>query len=603
MRDFVKLTHKLLKGNRLIFYFTMFMQLLVGFLSVLQTFLIKVLVDTIEGVERLNEAAALEKFVINVLTGGKGNQYLYDNGAFILPTAMISLAAIYALTMFLRMWTRAYFSSSFNAFAQKTTFTHIGRLPYEEYKKSKEGDLLQTATRDLKVYREFMAMGINNITWALWMVIFCFSILMSISWKMTLVSVSLFPLLFIYSIALTGHVRKLYRAADDSEAILTDKISENLASVRIVKAFNNETYEISEFDKSLNDYKKKFLSWKKFNSFYFSSSDIFIFASKVLALLWGIYLIYIGEINAGTLVVALLYVNMMVWPVREAAQTLANIGQVFASSDRISGLLKKPLEDLESGLKPEIKGNIIFDNVSFSYPDGDHDMIRNVSFSVNEGETVAIMGKTGSGKSTLVFLLTRLYDYDSGSIKVDGVELKDIQKEHLRKKVVPVLQDPFLFSRSIEENIKIARPEATNKEIRFASRNAGVEKTIDSFKDGYNTTVGEKGVTLSGGQKQRVAIARTLITNAPVLIFDDSLSAVDTKTDLEIRTRLKENVASSTTFIITHRIASAKTADKIIVLDDGEIEEIGNHEELMKNNGLYHRLATIQEKMGVSYGE
>lgn len=603
MRDFVKLTHKLLDGHHLIFYFTMFLQLLVGFLSVLQTFLIKVLVDTIEGVAMLDEAAALEKAVILMLTGGRGNQYLYDNGAYILPTAMISVAAIYALSMFLRIWTRSYFSSDFTASAQKITFAHIGRLPYEEYKKSKEGDLLQTATRDLNVYREFMAMGINNITWALWMVVFCFSVLMSISWKMTLVSVSLFPILFIYSIALTGHVRKLYRASDDSEAVLTDKISENLASVRIVKAFNNETYEISEFSKSLKDYKEKFLAWKKFNSFYFSSSDIFIFASKVLALVWGIYLVFIGEINAGTLVVALLYVNMMVWPVREAAQTLANIGQVFASADRIRGLLNKPLEDLESGEKPEIKGNIVFDDVSFSYPDGNHDMISNVSFSIKTGETVAIMGKTGSGKSTLVLLLTRLYDYDSGSIKIDGVELKDIQKGHLRKNVVPVLQDPFLFSRSIEENIKIARPEATNQEVRFASRNAGVEKTIDSFKNGYNTTVGEKGVTLSGGQKQRVAIARTLITNAPVLIFDDSLSAVDTKTDLEIRTRLKENVGTSTTFIITHRIASAKTADRIIVLDEGKIAENGTHEELMKNNGLYHRLATIQEKMEVSYGK
>ncbi len=601
MRDFIKLTHKLLKGHRLVFYFTLFMQLIVGLLSVLQTFLIKVLVDTIEGVAKLNEAAALEKSIILLLTGGRGNQYLYDNGAYILPTAMICLAVIYALSMFLRIWTRAYFSSVFNASIQKETFSHIEKLPYEEYKKSKEGDLLQTATRDLKVYREFMAMGINNITWAMWMVIFCFAILMSISWKMTLVSVSLFPFLFIYSMALTGKVRKLYRSADDSEAILTDKVSENLASVRIVKAFNNEIYEISEFDKALKDYKEKFLSWKKFNAFFFSSSDIFIFASKVLALIWGIYLVYEGEINAGTLVVSLLYVNMMVWPVREAAQTLSNIGQTFASADRIKILLEKPLEDLETGLKPAIKGNIVFKDVSFSYPDGNGTMINNVSFSVNSGETVAVMGKTGSGKSTLVLLLTRLYDYTSGSIKLDGVELKDIQKEHLRKNVVPVLQDPFLFSRSIEENIKIARPEASNEEVRFASRNADIEKTIDSFKDGYDTTVGEKGVTLSGGQKQRVAIARTLITKAPVLIFDDSLSAVDTKTDLEIRTRLKENVGTSTTFIITHRVASAKTADKIIVLDDGKISEMGTHEDLMKNNGLYHRLATIQEKMEVSY--
>ena len=210
------------------------------------------------------------------------------------------------------------------------------------------------------------------------------------------------------------------------------------------------------------------------------------------------------------------------------------------------------------------------------------------------------MGKTGAGKSTLVLLLTRLYDYDSGSIKIDGVELKNIQKSYLRKKVVPVLQDPFLFSRSIEENIKIASPLSSENEMRFASKNADIDHTILSFKDGYQTMVGEKGVTLSGGQKQRVAIARTLLTKAPILIFDDSLSAVDTKTDLEIRQRLKENVKDSTTFLITHRIASAKSADKIIVLDEGKIEEMGTHEELMKKAGLYQRLAEIQERMEVS---
>ena len=599
MLGFFKTTNKLLKGNKLLFYFQLFIQMLMGFFAVLQTFLIKVLVDTVEGVDKLNEALAFEKTLINLLTAGRGNLYLYENARYILPTAFVAVSAMYVLSMFLRLWFRALFSARFNAHIQDVIFYHIEHLPYNDYKTSKEGDLLQTATRDIKVYREFMAKGVSDITWALWMVIFCFSILISISWKMTLASVILFPFLFLYSFLMMGKVRKLYRSTDDSDAILTDKASENLASVRIVKAFNNEAYEISSYDKALKDYREKFLSWKKFSSFFFSSSDIFIFASKALALLFGVYLVYTGDINSGTLVVALLYVNMMVWPVREAAQTFSNMGQIIASSDRMELLLEKPLEDLNTGLTPKIKGNIVFKDVSFAYPDGDKGTIHDVSFEVKEGETIALMGKTGSGKSTLLLLLTRLYDYTSGSITIDGVELKNIQKGYLRKNIVPVLQDPFLFSRSIEDNIRIATPKASLEEVRYASRNADIDDTIESFKEGYDTIVGEKGVTLSGGQKQRVAIARTLITKAPVLIFDDSLSAVDTKTDYEIRKHLKENVSNSTIFIITHRVASAKSADKIIVLDEGRIIEEGKHEELLKNNGLYSRIAHIQSKMEV----
>jgi ATP-binding cassette subfamily B protein len=207
------------------------------------------------------------------------------------------------------------------------------------------------------------------------------------------------------------------------------------------------------------------------------------------------------------------------------------------------------------------------------------------------------MGKTGSGKSTLSLLLTRLYDYTSGSIKIDGVELKDIQKAYLRRNVVPVLQDPFLFSKSISENILMANKKATKEEVQRAARIAAIDDTITKFKDGYDTAVGEKGMSLSGGQKQRVAIARTIISNAPVLIFDDSLSAVDTETDLAIRQNLKEWEKNTTTLIITHRVSTARDADLIVVLEDGRVSEMGTHDELLKQPGLYQRIATIQGKM------
>lgn len=600
MRNFVKTLNKLMEGNKVLFYLSFLAQLFMGFMQVFETFLLKVLVDTLEGIDKLNEAAAFERFVIWILTGGKGNQYLVDNGSIILPVAVIIGGLVLALATFLRIWIRTEFSAKMNQYSQYLLFYHISRLPYVAFKENKEGDLLQTCTRDIDTLKKFIGMDLSQITWTIYMLLFCGVILFSISWKQALMSISLFPILFIYSALLTAKVRKLYRATDDCEATLTDRVSENLASVRIVKAFNNETYEISSFRKYLDEYRDRFIKWRRFSAFFVSSSDIFVFASKVMALISGIWLIYEGEINGGTLVVSILYVNMMVWPVRDSAQCLANMGQNFAASDRVSKLLSIPLENLEEGDTPSIKGDIVFDHVSFAYPDGDVDSIHDVSFEAKSGETIAIMGKTGSGKSTLILLLTRLYDYNSGSIKIDGEEIRDISKKHLRKNVASVLQDPFLFSRSIEDNIRIAKPEASKQEVKLASRNADIDNTIEAFKEGYMTRVGEKGVTLSGGQKQRVAIARSLIIGSPIIIFDDSLSAVDTETDYRIRKNLRENASGSTTFIITHRVSSAKGADKIILMDEGRIVEMGTHEELLaKKNGVYSHLAKIQGKMGM----
>jgi ATP-binding cassette subfamily B protein len=420
---------------------------------------------------------------------------------------------------------------------------------------------------------------------------------MSISWKLTLVSLCLFPLMFVYSFFLIKEVRKRYRATDDSEGRMTDKINQNLAAVRIVKAFNNESYEVSSFEKILDDYRTKFIHWRKMSSFFFSSSDVFVFGSKLLSLIWGIYLCYTGEINAGTLVISFIFVNMMVWPLREVATTLSNMGEYIASSDRVSLILDEPIEDTQSGLTPKIEGNIVFDHVGFKYDDASISVIQDVSFSVKAGQTVAIMGKTGSGKSTLSLLLTRLYDYTEGSIKIDGVELKDIQKSYLRRNVVPVLQDPFLFSKSVKDNILMANKKASPQDVERAAKIAAIHDTIVNFKEGYDTPVGEKGMSLSGGQKQRVAIARTIVSNAPVLIFDDSLSAVDTETDLMIRQNLKNENKGITTFIITHRISTAMDADLIVVLENGRVSEIGQHQDLIKANGLYKRIYEIQSKM------
>jgi len=608
MKKLIATCHKLIQGHEKLYFLSLVAQIAMILSQVFMTFLSKVLVDVLTSSAALKSGRAfadtdigkaqyVESWVIWLITGGRGAQFLLDNELQVLTTAIAVSAVVAALMSLLRMGMRSYVAAVINGSMQLTVFDHLERLPYSYYKKNKSGDLIQTCTRDLDLLRKFLIADVSNFNWTFWMVLLCFSILMTISWKLTLVALALFPLMFIYSFFLIKYVRKLYRDTDDSEGKMTDKISENLSAVRIVKAFNAEVYEINSFENNLTDYRGKFIKWRKLSAFFFSSSDIFVFGSKLVALLFGIYLCYSGEIGAGTLVLSTLFVNMMVWPLREVATSLSNMGQYIASSDRVRLILEEPLEDTWSGLTPAIKGEIVFDHAGFKYEDGTVDVIHDVSFRIKPGQTVAIMGKTGSGKSTLSLLLTRLYDYTSGSIKIDGVELKDIQKAYLRRNVVPVLQDPFLFSKSISENILMANKKATKEEVQRAARIAAIDDTITKFKDGYDTAVGEKGMSLSGGQKQRVAIARTIISNAPVLIFDDSLSAVDTETDLAIRQNLKEWEKNTTTLIITHRVSTARDADLIVVLEDGRVSEMGTHDELLKQPGLYQRIATIQGKM------
>jgi ATP-binding cassette subfamily B protein len=595
MKKLIRMCHALTAGHHLIYWISILSQIFMVLVSVFSSFLIKVTIDAIQG--QLEKAQSLELLVISFITGGSGSQYLSEHAITILPTALAVAGVVSALASLIRMGLRSWVAAEINSSMQLTVFDHLERLPYSYYKKNKSGDLIQTCTRDLDVLRKFLIGDVSSLNYTFWVVILCFSILMGISWKLTVVSMSLFPLMFAYSFFLIKFVRKRYRETDDSEGKMTDKINENLSAVRIVKAFNAERYEIDSFENTLLDYKKKFISWRKLSAFFFSSSDIFVFGSKLLALVWGFSLCLRGEITVGDLVLSFTFVNMMVWPLRDVATSLSNMGQYIASSDRVALILDEPLEDVKSGSTPAIKGDITFDHVEFKYDDASVATIHDVSFSVKAGQTIAIMGKTGSGKSTLSLLLTRLYDYTGGSIKVDGVELKDIQKSYLRRNIVPVLQDPFLFSKSISENILMANKKATKEEIVRAAKIAAIHDTITNFKDGYDTAVGEKGMSLSGGQKQRVAIARTIVSNAPVLIFDDSLSAVDTETDWTIRQNLKELEKGTTTFIITHRVSTAKDADLIVVLDDGRVSELGTHDELIKEPGLYKRIYEIQSKM------
>lgn len=587
-----KTFRQMTKGHRTVYFASFFFQFLMTAFTVFASFLSKVLVDALN--HELEEAKFLESWVIQMLSGGRGAQYLYDHMT-ILPVAVIVSALLAATVSYIRFSLRVAASSRINKQMQLILFDALEKLPFSVYKTEKSGDLIQTCTRDVDVSRQFFVMDMSQMTYTFFIVILCFSILMEISWKLTLVSLSMFPVMFVYSFFLIREVRKRYRKTDDSEAEMVDRISQNLNGVRLVKAYNAEAKEIAAFETRLTEYAGYYRREKRLSAFFFGSSDIFIFASRTVAIVYAIVLVSRGEITAGSVFLSYAFVNMMVWPLRGTATTLSRLGQTLAATDRIQRLLALPRENLDEGEEVRVEGDIAFDHVSFAYPDApDVPVVRDVTFSIPKGSTVAIMGKTGSGKSSLSGLLTRLYEPTEGTITIDGRDISGISLRCLRKNVVPVLQDPFLFSKSISENIRIANKDASERDIANAARIAAVDKAIEGFSQGYETPVGEKGVTLSGGQKQRLAIARTVLSGAPILIFDDSLSAVDAATDLAIRRELKALSSRCTTLIITHRVATAKDADVIIVLEQGRIAEMGTNEELLRSDGLYRRISEIQ---------
>jgi ATP-binding cassette subfamily B protein len=550
----------------------------------------KVLIDTLQNIP---PSGPVDTFLTNILGG---QPFLRDN-LWLFSIIVLGLGLSRSFMFFSRLMMRGFMDVNIGRDIQLKLFYHIERLPYSFIKKNKSGDLIQTSTKDLDIVRRFLVRQVNSIVYTIFLTTIAFALLLTISWEIAVSSTIVLPVMFMYSFFLVKKVRKLFKVTEDSDGLVSAKIEEVLSGIRLVKAYNNENYEIKDFNEYLQDYRKKFIKWRLGTSFFLSTTDIMVFGQIAFTSLFGLYLTISGLIGLGTLVIALQFVTMVVWPVRDVAMTLSTLAQAVASIDRLNVILNQPLEDIESGERPEVAGQIVFDNMSFNYDDSDEVVLKNISFTVNPGETVAIMGKTGSGKSTISHLLTRLYDYSSGSVKIDGHELNGIAKEHIRRQIATVLQEPFLFSKTIINNLKIANRNASIEDIQQAAQIADIHQSILNFKDGYETRVGEKGVTLSGGQKQRLVIARTIISKAPILVFDDSLSAVDTETDINIRTALKKRQKQSSTLIITHRVATAKDADKIIVLEHGKIVQMGNHAQLIQEDGLYRRIYDIQTRM------
>ncbi|MBZ9606841.1 ABC transporter ATP-binding protein/permease [Clostridium estertheticum] len=583
---------KLTKGNRLLYITAIISIAVATFIAMLEPMVIKVTIDSIIGNKPMDVPLPMQKLVR--LLGGTG---VLSRNLWICALGLVILTCIRGVFLFLRGNLSARAAENIARNMRVKLYDHIQNLPYGYHVKAETGDLIQRCTSDVDTVRKFFATQMVEIGRAFFIVTFAILMMLSLNKKMTIIAMVIVPIIFIFSYVFFYKIKDTFEHSDAQEGVLTSVLQENLSGARVVKAFGRQKFEIEKYEKENMKYRDLNFKLVKLHSIYWSTSDILCMTQIGLVLVSGIYFAVNGEISLGSLVVFNTYEGMLLWPVRQLGRILSDMGKMSVSLKRITNVFEAHVEqEYGKALKPQIKGDISFENVNFEYEE-DNIILSDITFTVKKGETVAIVGPTGSGKSSLVHLLLRLYDYNSGSIKVDGVELKDIERKHMRSNVGIVLQEPFLYSRTIKENIKMAKIDSEDIEIHDAATVADVHNVISSFEKGYDTIVGEKGVTLSGGQRQRVAIARTLINNMPILIFDDSLSAVDTETDRVIRQKLKKKSENNTTFIISHRISTVMAADKIIVINHGKIEDIGTHDILIKKDGIYKRIWDIQTSL------
>jgi ATP-binding cassette subfamily B protein len=494
----------------------------------------------------------------------------------------------------------AYTAESVTKRVRDFLFDHIQRLSFTYHSQTPTGDLIERCTSDVDAMRRFFseqAIGVGRIVL---LFVINFVAIMALNVTLALVSVIVIPFILIVSLWFFKKVTDAYEKYQEQEAVLSTTLQENLTGVRVVKAFARQEYEKGKFEK---DNWEKFLRGKLLllmHSLFWPLSDIVLGLQMLGGFVFAAFLAIDGVITVGTYVAYVGLVVWLIWPIRNLGRLIVQTSTGMVSYGRLMEMVKHEQEPLTDGkIHPTgpVKGELVFDKVCFEYEKG-LPVLKDISFSLKPGQVVALIGSTGSGKTTLVNLLPRFYDYTSGSLKLDGVELRDYPREYLRKQIGIVEQEPFLFSRSIRENITYGVGRAVSDyEVERAARAAAVHDVILSFPDGYKTLVGEKGVTLSGGQKQRVTIARTLLKNPRILILDDSTSSVDTETEADIRQALNDLMENRTTFIIAHRIQSVMKADLILVLDKGEIVQAGKHDELVRQDGIYRKIYDIQTRV------
>lgn len=583
-----------LDGSKRFFAVSMISSLVLSAIDLVNPQIIRFTVDTVIGKEK----SALPGFANRIVDLIGGVPVLRER-LWIIAAAITVFALLSAVFRYIQRLYNTKASETLVETVRNLLFAHIERLPFGWHMKNRTGDIIQRCTSDVDTVKEFLSEQLTAILQIVIKVVFSLAVMFSMNAKLALAATLTMPVILLYSAIFGRRIGKHFRECDENEGILSAMAQENLTGVRVVRAFGREEYERERFGKQNDHYTGLWVRLARPLSAFWGMGDFIAGTQALLIMTLGIVSCVKGGMTSGEFIAFVTYNAMLAWPIRRLGRMISEMSKAGISIDRLNYIMSSEEEkDRDGAGEPDMHGDIVFDDVSFAY-EGCPELLSHISFTARAGKTVGILGGTGSGKSTLMYLLDRLYelpeDGSGGRITIGGTDIKDIKAAYLRKNIGIVLQEPYLFSRTIAENIGITRPDITMDEIREASAIACLDDTVTGFSEGYDTFVGERGVTLSGGQKQRAAIARMLTEKTPIMIFDDSLSAVDAETDAAIRAGLDRQLGGTTVFLISHRTSTLMNSDLILVLDRGRIAEMGRHDELMAiDGGIYRRIYDIQ---------
>lgn len=524
-----------------------------------------------------------------------GFDYLKEN-IWIPALAVVIVAAIQIFSQYSNRVYNTKASETLVKNMRDRVFTHIEHLPFSWFMQNRTGDIIQRCTSDIETTKNFLSEQLTSIFRIILMLVLSISFMISMNPLLTVIALIPMPFIVLSSFFFHKKMHKAFRECDENEGKLSAMAQENLTGVRVVRAFGQERSEIKKFKEQNKFYTGLWVKMSKLMGRFWTLSDVIAGLQVMIVVVAGAIFCVKRGLSNGEYIAFISYNAILAGPFRQLGRMISDFSRATVSIDRIFYIMNSQVEtDEPDAIEPPMNGDIKFENVCFGY-DNSPELLHNISFEMKSGSTLGILGGTGSGKSTLMLLLDKLYDLPpkNGKITIGETDIRKIKTKYLRKNIGMVLQEPFLFSRTVYENISIADDSLTLEDVRAAAKAAALDESITSFPKAYNTLVGERGVTLSGGQKQRTAIARMLIGNYPIMIFDDSLSAVDTQTDAKIRKEISKRFGKASVILISHRITTLSSADKIIVLDHGRISEEGTHDELKSAGGIYQKIYETQ---------